>query len=97
MAIEIFDKAKANAETIHGTHRNNLLADIAVVFIEAGSIELADRTLDLIEDKTKIARTLHGFSEEFRDRGEIADADESLEKSLCDAEIAARFGNNQQQ
>ena len=93
LAIEIFDKAKANAETIDGTHRNNLLADIAVCFIEAGSIELADRTLDLIEDKTKIARTLHGFSEEFRDRGEIADADESLEeayatlKSQRDSEI----------
>ncbi len=95
LAIETFDKAKTDAETIADVHRDNLLAGIAVNFLEAGSIELADRTLDLVENKTQIARTLHGFSEVFRDRGEIDDADETLEeayailKSQRDSEVVS--------
>ncbi|MBA2494263.1 MAG: hypothetical protein H0V31_06170 [Acidobacteria bacterium] len=99
-AIETFDKAKTIAERIDGVHRDNLLAGIALGFLRAGSIDLADRTLDLVADKTQISSCLVGFSQEFWDKGEREDALETLEeayailKSQKDAEIRdsrARF------
>jgi len=99
-AIETFDKAKTTAERIDGVHRDNLLAGIALGFLRAGSIDLADRTLDLVGDKTQISNCLTGFSQEFWDKGEREDALETLEeayailKSQKDAEIRdsrARF------
>ncbi len=99
-AIETFDKAKTIAETIDGIHRDNLLAGIALGFLRAGSVELADRTLDLVGDNTQLASCLVGFSQEFFDKGERDEALETLEeanailKSQKDAEIrdsAARF------
>ncbi len=99
-AIETFDKAKTIAEQIDGVHRDNLLAGIALGFLRAGSIELADRTLDLVGDKTQISNALVGFSQEFWNNGEKEDALETLEeafailKSQKDAEIRdsrARF------
>lgn len=98
--IETFDKAKMIAERIEGTHRDNLLADIALGFLRAGSVDLADRTLDLVSDNTQIASCLVGFSEEFFEKGETDDALETLEEAYAivqsqkDAEIRdsrARF------
>ena len=99
-AVEMFDKAKTIAERIDGVHRDNLLAGIALGFLRAGSLELADRTLDLVSDKTQISNTLTGFSQEFWNNGEKDDALETLEeayailKSQKDSDIrdsAARF------
>ena len=99
-AIETFEKAKTIAETIDGVHRDNLLAGIALGFLRAGSIDLADRTLDLVGDNTQVASCLVGFSQEFFDKGEREEALETLEeayailKSQKDSEIrdsAARF------
>lgn len=99
-AIETFDKAKTIAETIDGIHRDNLLAGIALGFLRAGSIDLADRTLDLVGDNTQLASCLVGFSQGFFDKGETDEALETLEeayailKSQKDAEIRdsrARF------
>ncbi len=92
-AIEMFDKAKTIAERIDGVHRDNLLAGIALGFLRAGSLELADRTLDMVGDKTQISNSLTGFSQEFWDNGERDDALETLEeayailKSQKDSEI----------
>ena len=101
LAIETFDKAKAAAETIDGVHRDSLLANIAVGFLEAGSLELADRTLDLVADKTQMASALAGFSRKFWEKEEREEAAETLEeayailKSQRDSEIRnsrERFG-----
>lgn len=92
-AIETFDKAKSAAELIDGVHRDALLANIAQAFLEAGSLDLADRTLDLVADKTQMASALVGFSRNFREKGEREEALETLEeayailKSQTDAEI----------
>lgn len=92
-AIETFDKAKVAAELIDGVHRDALLANIAQAFLEAGSLELADRTLDLVADKTQTASALVGFSRNFREKGEREESLETLEeayailKSQRDAEI----------
>ena len=80
-AIETFDRAKTVAETIDGVHRDSLLAAIAVGFLQAGSLELADRTLDAVRDKTQMATALVGFSRRFREQGERDEAAETLEEA----------------
>ena len=99
-AIETFDKAKIIAERIDGVHRDSLLAGIALGFLRAGSVELSDRTLDLVADNTQLANCLTGFSQEFWNKGEREEALETLEeayailKSQKDSEIrdsSARF------
>lgn len=82
-AIEIFDRAKAEAEKLDGIHRDAFLARIAVGFLRAGSLELADRTLDAVADKTQIAACLLGFAREFTRRNEIGEALEALEESFA--------------
>ena len=82
-AIETFDKAKGIAETIDNVHRDSLLAGIALGFLQAGSLELADRTLDLVADKTQMASALIGFSRRFWEKNEPDEAVETLEEAYA--------------
>lgn len=82
-AIETFDKAKATAEAIDGIHRDTFLALAAQGFLRAGSVELADRTLDLVADKTQIATCLLGYSREFWRKDERDEAIDSLEEAYA--------------
>ena len=100
-AIEAFDKAKTQAEKLDNVHRDFFLANIALGFLRAGSLDLADRTLDLVADKTQTASCLTGFSQEFWKKEERDEALETLEeayailKSQREREIRdsrARFG-----
>ncbi|HLM03197.1 MAG TPA: hypothetical protein VK400_19245 [Pyrinomonadaceae bacterium] len=80
-AIETLAKAREEAETLDGVHRENLLSQIALGFLRAGSIDLAERTLDLISDKVLIASTLAGYSMNFDEKGEREDALDTLEEA----------------
>lgn len=80
-AIPLLDKAKANAENLDNVHRDTFLGNIALGFLKAGSLELADRTLDLVNDKTQMANALAAFSQEFWAKDEKAEAVEALEES----------------
>ena len=80
-AIETFDKAKATAETIDNMHRDAFLSLAAQGFLHAGSLDLADRTLDLVADKTHIASCLLGYSREFWRKDERQEAIEALEEA----------------
>ncbi len=100
-ALETLEKARNLTETIDGVHRDNLFAKVSNAFLHAGSIEAADRTLDLVADKTQMAACLLGFSGEFWKKNEKEEAVETLEeayailKSQRDNEIRdsrARFG-----
>lgn len=82
-AIEVLDKAREYAEVLDNVHRDNFLAAVSVGFLRAGSVELADRTLDAVHDKTQIATALLGFSREFWRRDEKEDAIESLDESYA--------------
>ena len=82
-AIETFDQAKTAAETLNNVHRDAFLANVAHGFLRAGSLELADRTLDLVADKTQISNALLGFAQEFRRKNETEEASESLEESYA--------------
>ena len=99
-AIEIFDQAKTSAETLDNVHRDLFLGGIALGFLQAGSLELADRTLDLVADNVQMSSTLVGFAREFWKRDEKSEALETLEegysilKSQRDREVRdskARF------
>ncbi|MGI9055928.1 MAG: tetratricopeptide repeat protein [Pyrinomonadaceae bacterium] len=82
-AIEVLDKAKSNAEKLDNVHRDSFLGNIAYGFLKAGSLELADRTLDLVSDKTQIANSLAAFSQTFWEKGEKDEAREALEESFA--------------
>ncbi len=82
-AIETLDKAKHLAEKLEGVHRDAFLASVAYGFFRAGSIDLADRTLDLVDDKTQLSSTLVGFAREYWAKNEKADAVETLEEAYA--------------
>lgn len=82
-AIEILAEAQNQAEKLEGVHRNSLLSQISVGFLQAGSVDLADRALDLVNDKTIIAATLTHYAEDFYEKGEQAEAIEILEEAYA--------------
>jgi tetratricopeptide (TPR) repeat protein len=82
-AIETLDKAKVIAEKLENIHRDSFLSTIANGFFRAGTIDLADRTLDLVADKTQISSCLLGFAREYWAKDEKDDANETLEESYA--------------
>ncbi|HEY0459863.1 MAG TPA: hypothetical protein VGC97_12065 [Pyrinomonadaceae bacterium] len=82
-AIETLDKAKQIAVALENVHRDAFLSNIAYGFFRAGTIDLADRTLDLVNDKTQISSTLVGFAREYWTKGERSDAIETLEEAYA--------------
>jgi hypothetical protein len=82
-AVETLDKARRFAEELDNVHRDSLLASIALSFFHAGSIEFADRALDLVGDKTQIASCLLGYSREYWANGEHGEALDALEEGYA--------------
>jgi tetratricopeptide (TPR) repeat protein len=80
-AIEAYDKARSAAEELDNVHRDPFLAGTALGFLHAGSLDLAERTLDLVADKTQIASALLGYAKEFWNKEQRDDALESIEES----------------
>jgi tetratricopeptide (TPR) repeat protein len=60
-----------------------LLVNVAVGYLKAGNIELADRTLDLVHDKAQISNCLLAYSQEFLEEGDAEESNESLEESYA--------------
>jgi tetratricopeptide (TPR) repeat protein len=81
LAIGIFEKARTQVEALSWPHRDNLLAAIAVGLFAAGSVSLADIALDLVTDKSVVARTLSTFSHYLRKQGSESDAVEVLDEA----------------
>jgi tetratricopeptide (TPR) repeat protein len=81
-AIEVLTKTQFVCEKIEGTHRDSNLSQVALLFFRAGSVDLADRTLDSVVDKYHIASSLVGFSNDYFSKDEVSDAIESLEEAL---------------
>src|SRR5205085_4944451 len=61
-AIETFELARGFAEALDNIHRDFFLVNSALGFLFAGSTDLADRTLDLVTDKTQMASALLGIA-----------------------------------
>lgn len=82
-AIQIFDKAKLTAETLDSQQRDLFLARIALGLLNAGSLDLADRALDLVADNAQMAWTLLGYSRHFQARNEPDEAADILEEAYA--------------
>jgi tetratricopeptide (TPR) repeat protein len=82
-AIETLDKAKHIAVELDNVQRDAFLSNIAYGFFRAGTIDLADRTLDLVNDKTQLSSTLVGFAREYWAKEEKSDAVETLEEAYA--------------
>lgn len=80
-AIEVYDTVKTGAEELDNIHRDFFLATAAIGFLQAGSVELADRALDLMQDKTQTASCLVGYAREFWRREDKAEAMEALDEA----------------
>lgn len=82
-AVEVLDKARADAEELDNVHRDKFLGETAYGFFRAGSIELADRALDLVKDKTQTASCLLGYAREYWERGDKDQAMEALDEAYA--------------
>jgi len=80
-AVAAFDKARTEAEAIDNIHRDRLLALAANGFLLAGSVDLADRTLDGVADKTQIASVVLEFARDHWRKDEKTEAFEALEEA----------------
>ncbi|HEV7701779.1 MAG TPA: hypothetical protein VGO43_16225 [Pyrinomonadaceae bacterium] len=79
-AIAAFDEAGKFTEVLDNIHRDFLFVRCALGFLHAGSLDLADRTLDLVTDKTQMASALLGFARDQWKKGEKDEAVETLEE-----------------
>lgn len=82
-AIETFEVARISAEALDNIHRDFFLVNCALGFLFAGSAELADRTLDLVTDKTQMASALLGFAREQWSKEEKEAALETLDEAYA--------------
>ena len=82
-ALELYESARVFAERIDGVHRDGLLARISMGFLNAGDLDSADKTLDLVADNTQVASCLVGFSRTFLSNGETGEAVETLEEAYA--------------
>jgi tetratricopeptide (TPR) repeat protein len=80
-AVKTFELMRDAAAELGGAHRNLFLVTAALGFLQAGSLDLADATLDLVTDLTQMASALLGFSREFAKNGDSEEAMESLEEA----------------
>lgn len=82
-AVTTFDMARGYAEQIDNTHRDLFLGTCALGFLYAGSTDLADRTLDLVTDKTQMSSALLGFARHFWKKDEKEEALDTLEEAYA--------------
>lgn len=80
-AIETLELAREEAEVLDNVHRDALLSGVAQGLMHAGSIDLADRALDAVTDKTQIATALLNFSRDYWTRGEKEESAEALDEA----------------
>jgi tetratricopeptide (TPR) repeat protein len=82
-AVETFDKVRAEAEQLDNLHRDFFLGAAAVGFLQAGSVELADRALDLVKNKSQTSSCLLGYAREYWEREEKDQAVEALDEAYA--------------
>ena len=81
LAIGAYDAARQEAEQLDNIHRDSFIAASVMGFLHAGSMDTADRTLDLVTDKTQMSNCLLAFSRYYWERGEKDEALEALDES----------------
>jgi tetratricopeptide (TPR) repeat protein len=82
-AVAALELARTNAEQLDNVHRDALLGQVSLGFLHAGSMDLADRTLDAVTDKMQIATVLLGFARDYWSKGENEDALEAIDEAYA--------------
>lgn len=82
LAVATFADARDAATTIGIGHRDFFMSNSAVGFRAAGSVELAEETIEMLADKTQIASTLLGFARESWRADDKETAIEDLEEAF---------------
>jgi len=82
-AFQVYENARSDAEELGSTHRDNLLAQVAIGILHTGSVDHADRTLDSISDKTQIASVVLAFARDHWQKDEKDEAYEALEEAYA--------------
>jgi tetratricopeptide (TPR) repeat protein len=82
-AINTFETARGFAEVLDNIHRDFFLVNCALGFLFAGSRDTADRTLDLVTDKTQMGSALLGFARDEWSKEEKDEALETLEEAFA--------------
>ncbi|MDQ3635970.1 MAG: hypothetical protein M3405_15925 [Acidobacteriota bacterium] len=82
-AIETLTDTREIIEKMDGIEKDSLFVNVAVGYLKAGNLELADRTLDLVLDKTQISNCLLAYSQDFADSGDVEEAFSSIEESYA--------------
>ncbi len=82
-AVAAFDAARGFSEQLDNVHRDLFLGSCALGFLHAGSTEFADRTLDLVTDKTQMASALVGFAREYWRKEDKDDAIDTIEEAYA--------------
>lgn len=82
-AVETFERARLSAEVLDNIHRDFFLVNCALGFLFSGSTDLADRTLDLVTDKTQMASALLGFARDQWSKDEKDTALETLDEAYA--------------
>ena len=81
LAIGAFDTAREEAENLDNIHRDSFIAAAVIGFLRAGSVDTADRTLDLVTDKTQVANCLLAFANYYAAKGETEEAYDALDEA----------------
>ena len=82
-AFNIYETARSDAEALDSTHRDNLLAQVAIGILHTGSVDHADRVLDAVADKTQIASVVLAFARDHWQKDEKDEALEALEEAYA--------------
>ena len=80
-AIEVFDLVMGYADVLTNIHRDQFLVNSALGMLAAGSEKLADRSLDLVTDKTQMATALLGVARNYWKRDMKSDAIDNLDEA----------------
>jgi tetratricopeptide (TPR) repeat protein len=81
LAIGAYDVAKEEAAKLDNIHRDSFIAAAVMGFLHAGSMDTADRTLDLVADKTQVANCLLAFARHYWEKDEKDEALEALDEA----------------
>ena len=82
-AFQVYEAARSDAEELGSTHRDTLLAQVAIGILHTGSVDHTDRVLDAVADKTQIASVVLAFARDHWQKNEKDEAFEALEEAYA--------------
>ncbi len=82
-AIQALSDARQKAEELDSVSKDHYLSKVSLAFMQVGSVDLADLSLDGVVDQVKIATCLAGFARTYLNEGEQEDAVDALVEAIA--------------